>query len=209
MSSEHRVHVIGCGGHAKVVVATLHRMGYEVAAVFDDDRMRWGTTLAGIPITGPVDSISEHDPLPAVIAIGDACTRKAIAAKLNLDWLTVVHPDASVDESAELGQGTVVFSGAVIQPGTRIGNHAIVNTSSSVDHDCVVGDFAQIAPGAHLAGNVKVGAEAFVGMGASVLPSVSIGPRTTVGANAAVLSDLEAEVVAVGVPARVKKHATP
>ncbi len=209
MSREHRVHVIGCGGHAKVVVATLRRLEYEIAAVFDDDPARWGTALAGIPITGPVDSISKHDRLPAVIAIGDVQARKAIAAKLNLDWLTAVHPDASVDDSAELGQGTVVFSGAVIQPGTRIGNHAIVNTSASVDHDCDVGDFAHIAPGAHLAGGVKVGAGAFVGMGASVLQCVSIGAGTTVGANAAVLNDLEADVVAVGVPARVKKPVNP
>jgi len=45
-----------------------------------------------------------------------------------------------------------------------------------------------------------------VGTGASVIPGRSIGARTTVGAGAVVVDDLPADVVAVGVPARVTRH---
>lgn len=202
MRNQNSVYVIGCGGHAKVVVATLVDSGYEVVGVFDDAPDCWGTTLSGIPIIGSVDSVRTQKRLPSVIAIGDNRTRRRIAETLDLVWLTVVHPKAAVDCSVELGQGTVVFSGAVIQPGTRVGNHAIINTSSSVDHDCVIGDCAHIAPGTHLAGGVAIGEGAFLGIGASVVPGVCIGPWAVVGAGACVLEEVQQTTAVGGVPAR-------
>ena len=202
MRSQSRVYVIGCGGHAKVVVATLLDAGYDVAAVFDDDSARWGTTLSGIPIVGPIAAIKQRERFPAIIAIGNNRVRKEIAEGLDLEWLTVVHPKASFDASVELGEGTVVFCGAVIQPDTRVGDHAIINTAASVDHDCLIGDYVHLAPGVHLAGGVLVGEGAFLGIGSNVVPGVNIGPWATVGAGACVLRSVPREVVAVGVPAR-------
>jgi pyridoxal phosphate-dependent aminotransferase EpsN len=209
--SHKRVYLIGCGGHAKVVAATLLDAGYDVAAVFDDDSARWRTTLSGIPIVGPIDAVKQHERLPAVIAIGSNRIRKGIAERLDLEWLTVVHPKASVDASVELGQGTVVFAGAVIQPDTRVGDHAIVNTAASVDHDCLVGDFVHLAPGVHLAGGVSVGDGAFLGIGSTAVPGAEIGAWATVGAGASVLENVPREVVVVGVPARpvVRRSASP
>ena len=176
MRSHKRVYLIGCGGHAKVVAATLLDAGCDVAAVFDDDSARWGTTLSGVPIVGPIDAIKQRERLPAVIAIGNNRIRKRIAERLDLEWLTVVHPKASVDASVELGQGTVVFAGAVIQPDTRVGDHAIVNTAASVDHECLVGDFVHLAPGVHLAGGVSVGDGAFLGIGSPQYRALRSGP---------------------------------
>lgn len=202
MRSHNRVYLIGGGGHAKVVAATLLDAGYDVIAVFDDDAARWGTKLSGIPILGSIGSIRQHEPLPAVIAIGNNRVRKAIAEELDLEWLTVVHPKANVDASVELGQGTVVFAGAVIQPDTRVGDHAIINTAASVDHDCVVGDYAHLAPGVHLAGGVSVGNGTLMGIGSSAVPGIDVGAWATVGAGASVLENVPREVVVVGVPAR-------
>ena len=41
--------VLGAGGHAKVVVATLQAAGYGIAAVLDDDPDVWGKLLLGVP----------------------------------------------------------------------------------------------------------------------------------------------------------------
>jgi len=205
VSRQERVYVIGAGGHAKVVLALLRELGYVVAAVFDDDAACWDTSLCGIPVVGCVDSIRQHPPLPTVIAVGDNRARAAIAARLDLPWLSAVHPRASVDPSVQLGPGVVVFAGAVVQPDCRLGAHAIVNTSASVDHDCQVGDFVHLAPGVHLAGEVSVGEGALVGIGASVTPGVRIGRWTVVGAGAVVPGDLPELVVAAGIPARVRR----
>jgi len=201
------VYVIGAGGHAKVALRALIDLGYNVRAVFDDDRRRWGGELCGVPIRGPIDRLRDELPLPAVIAIGDNAARRAVAERLTLEWLTLVAAGAMVDSTARLGPGTVVFRGAIIQADAQVGVHAIVNTAASIDHDCRVGDYAHVAPGAHLAGEVVVGEQALIGIGAVAVPGVRIGPRAVIGAGAAVVRDIPANVVAVGVPARILRRA--
>ena len=42
--------VIGAGGHAKVVIATVRAAGGDVAAAYDDDQRRWGESILGVEI---------------------------------------------------------------------------------------------------------------------------------------------------------------
>ena len=195
------VHVVGAGGHAKVVVATLQAAGFEVEAAWDDDPARVGGHLLGVAIRGPVASV----PVGAsvVIAVGSNEARKAIAGQLTgHSFVSVVHPAAVVHPSAILRQGTVVFAGAVVQPDAHIGEHVIVNTGASVDHDCILESFVHVAPGVRLAGNVSLREGSFLGIGASVVPGIEIGAWAIVGAGAVVLKPLASKVTAVGCPAR-------
>ncbi len=186
-----RVVVIGAGGHAKVVVSTLKACGIEIEAVFDDGPRAWGSDVLGVPVRGSIDMIDELDGLVSgVIAIGDNAVRERLARRLNIDWLTVIHPQAIVHQSAQLGPGTVVFAGAVVQPDVVVGRHVIINTAASIDHDGRVGDFASIAPGAHLAGTVTLGRRSALGTGSSVIPKIVIGDDASVGAGTVVVRDV-------------------
>jgi sugar O-acyltransferase (sialic acid O-acetyltransferase NeuD family) len=196
--------VVGGGGHAKVVIATARAAGWNVRAVVDDDRATWGARLLGVEVTGPTATVLASQNAVAVLAIGSNATRRRLAASAACMFASIVHPAAIVHESVMLGDGSVVFAGAIVQPDTRIGAHAIVNTGASIDHDCSIGAAVHVAPGARLAGGVVLGDEAFIGIGAVVTPGIQIGARTVVGAGAAVVRDLPADVVAIGVPARVR-----
>lgn len=191
--------VFGAGGHAKVVVGLLRECGIPVEACIDDDATRWSTTVLGVPVRGPTESVP-HDAL-AVIAIGKNAIRARLAA-LPMRWATLVHPRAFVDRSVVVGAGSVIFAGAVVQPDTRIAAHVIVNTGALVDHDGRLDSFAHVAPGVRLAGNVTVEEGAFVGVGASVIPGRTIGAWATVGAGAVVVRDVASRCTVVGVPAR-------
>jgi sugar O-acyltransferase (sialic acid O-acetyltransferase NeuD family) len=204
MSSPGELVVVGAGGHAKVVVASARAAGFQVVAVVDDARARWGTQLLGVTISGPTEPVLQDPRTQVVLAIGDNAVRRRLGATAGCRFVSVVHPAAIVDATVQLGAGSVVFAGAVIQPDTTIGAHAIVNTGASIDHDCVLGQAVHVAPGARLAGNVTLGDEVFLGIGAVVIPGVTIGARTTVGAGAAVVRDLPAGIVAAGVPARAR-----
>lgn len=204
-----RAAVLGAGGHAKVVIATLQAAGWEVAGVYDDDEARRGEELLGLPVRGPLESARELDLGGAVIAVGDNRARRGVAGRVELPWISVVHPAATVHPSVELGPGTVVFAGAVIQPDTVVGRHAVVNTGASVDHDCRVGDFCHVAPGARLAGGVTLAEGSFVGIGAAVIPGVRIGAWATLAAGSAAVRPLDAGATAVGVPARVVRRREP
>jgi acetyltransferase-like isoleucine patch superfamily enzyme len=83
-----------------------------------------------------------------------------------------------------------------------VGAHVVVNTGAIIDHDCRIAEFAHLAPGSCLAGNVRVGAGCLVGVGSSVGPGVRLGEWSTLGAGGVAMSDIPANTVAVGVPAK-------
>jgi len=197
------VYIIGAGGHAKVVIASLHANSIACAGVFDDDRSLWGEKILDIPILGAVEELRDLPSIVAVNAIGNNSTRRAISERFrNVNWLTVIHPNTWIHSSVKIGCGTVVFAGSVIQPDTIIGKHTIINTSASVDHDCVIGDFCHIAPGCHIAGGVKIGNEVFLGIATAVIPCVSIVSNTVIGAGATVIENIDNAGVYIGTPAR-------
>jgi sugar O-acyltransferase (sialic acid O-acetyltransferase NeuD family) len=194
--------VVGAGGHAKVVVATIEAAGFEVVRVLDDNHELHGRQVLGHLVEGPVTD----DLVPAgtvvLLGIGANRVREEMARRLHVPFGTVRHPSAVVHASVQLGAGSVVFAGAVIQPGTRIGRHVIVNTSASADRDCVLGDFVHLAPGVRLAGHAHLGTGAFMGIGSCATPGARVGAWATVGAGGVVVDEIQAGAVAVGVPAR-------
>src|SRR5689334_5097068 len=100
--------VIGAGGHAAVVASVLLAAGHEVAGFFDDAPSTWMTTLQGLPVLGPVSHLAAAGCTRAILGIGDNRTRKALAERLQVDWVTAVHPFSWVDPGVSLGPGTVV-----------------------------------------------------------------------------------------------------
>ncbi len=192
--------VIGAGGHGKVVAAALVAAGVEVVGLFDDAAHLHGRRLIGIPVVGGIGALDRA--LPAVLGIGDNRARAALAAALDLEWITVIHPWAWLHPSVRPGAGAVVMAGAIVQPDTEIGPHAIINTGASIDHDCRIGAYAHIAPGCHLSGDVHVGEGTLLGVGACARPGSRVGAWAMVGAGGAVVGALPDGCVAVGVPAR-------
>lgn len=194
-----RCGLIGAGGHAGVVAATLRRLGIALEAVFDRDPARIGAAFHGLTIQ---DEAGVPD-LPLHIAIGSNASRRRIAeARTEARWLTIIHPDARLADDVSIAEGVLVAMGALIQTGGRLGRHVIINTGAIVEHDGVIGDFAHIAPGAVLGGGVTVGEDALVGTGAVVLPGLTIGAGATVSAGAVVTRSVAAGQTVVGVPAR-------
>ncbi|HEY3350329.1 MAG TPA: acetyltransferase [Thermoanaerobaculia bacterium] len=196
-----KVVVVGAGGHAKVVVATLQAAGHVIAGIYDDDATRQGSALLGIPIRGLVEE-SFQCGLPIVIAVGDNHTRREIAQRRPAEFATAIHPAAVVHPTCVIGAGSVVFAGAVLQPDSVLGGHVIVNTGASIDHDGRIGDFAHLAPGVRLCGNVSVGEGALLGVGASAVPGSRVGAWSIVGAGSVVTKNVEPGQTVVGVPAR-------
>jgi acetyltransferase-like isoleucine patch superfamily enzyme len=68
----------------------------------------------------------------------------------------------------------------------------------------VIGDYAHIAPNATMGGASSLGEYAFLAMNATVLQCVSVGSYSIIGAGAVVVQNIPDQVVAFGVPARIR-----
>jgi sugar O-acyltransferase (sialic acid O-acetyltransferase NeuD family) len=204
--------IIGAGGHAVSVAETVVAAGYELIAFVSDDSH--GLEVLGRPV---LEQIPENHIAGGgflAIAIGDNSVRERMWHELRTSidtdrFPTLIHPSASISQFAVIGAGTVVLQGAIVGSAANVGTGCLLNSGSITEHECQVGDFASLGPNATLGGRVTIGQRSAISIGATVKHGVSIGADTVVGAQSYVYSDLDAEIVAFGIPARTQRSRQP
>lgn len=206
----------GARGHALVLAEILAARGDRLLALFDNDPASV-SVLPGVPLyhgeAGFLVWLANNQArnTAAAVAIGgahgrDRCLLADRLSAAGLSLPALIHPGATVSQSASIDAGCHALAGAVIGAAARLGRGVIVNTHASVDHECVLNEGVHIAPGATLCGCVEVGAYSFVGPGAVVVPRIRIGRNVIIGAGAVVTRHLSDNVVAWGNPARIIKE---
>lgn len=201
--------IIGASGHGKVVADIAEKSGYSDILFLDDNSAV--KKCDGYRVTGKCEDAGRYKNSDFFVAIGNAAVRQKIQTRLadsGFHIVSLIHPNAVVAASANIGAGTVVMAGAVINPGASIGKGCIINTCASVDHDCVIGDFVHVSVGSHIAGTVTVGDNTWIGAGATVSNNIEIAKDCMIGAGAVVVHDLMESDTYIGIPARKmdRKH---
>jgi sugar O-acyltransferase (sialic acid O-acetyltransferase NeuD family) len=204
----------GSGGTAKKLFDIITLNGDRVVALFDRNP-EVESVLEGVPIFYCEDGLKQwcasgacEMPCNALVGAGSAHGSDRIEL-LNLfskyQFLTpsVFHPMAFVSPTAKVSRGCEVFAQAIVDAHATVREACIINDAARVGHDCIVGNAVHVAPGAMLLGGARIGDNVLIGANAVVMPGVEVGANATVGAGAVVLSNLAANVVAVGNPARV------
>jgi sugar O-acyltransferase (sialic acid O-acetyltransferase NeuD family) len=209
--------IVGAGSHGTVVADILqraHEAGSDAVPIgfVDDTPHLLGTAVLGLDVLAPIASLGDivHDAV--IVAVGDNHARRAVTERLlaaGERLATGIHPRACIAPSASIGEGSVICAGAVISPRVATGRGVIINTNASVDHHSVVEDFAHVSAGATVGGWTRIGADALIAVGASVISGMTVGARTVIGSGAVVVVHIPADVVAFGVPARIRRDRKP
>ena len=113
-----------------------------------------------------------------------------------------------------LSQAARAATGVEIHPGARLGRRLFIDHGMGVviGETAVVGDDVVLFHGATLGGKTMrhgkrhptLGDHVVVGAGAKILGPVWIGNGAQIGANAVVITDIPADAIAVGVPAKIR-----
>ena len=88
-----------------------------------------------------------------------------------------IHPGATIDASARLGEGCVVAAGAAIGPGCRVGHHVVIHADTRVGRDVRIDDHATLGKLPMRAANSATTKE-------QELPPLTVGDACIVGTGA-------------------------
>ena len=200
--------IVGAGGFARETAAAATAAGlWRILGFADDDQALHGTIRSGLPILGPVDSVTGLE-AEVVVCVGNPRNyraRQQIVERLGLPaarYATVVHPAASVGTGSVVGPGSVLLAGTVLSADVTVGAHVAVMPQAVLTHDDRVGDYATVASGVRLGGGAVLETGAYVGAGALVREGVTVGAWSLVGMGSVVLHDVPPGETWVGNPAR-------
>ena len=97
-----RALILGAGQAAKRLMAGIHQQGWIVMGMLDDDPVKQGARIAGVPVLGPLEAVSDRAVLGAathlIIALPGSSARKRrrafeLASAAGLPVLTVPSAD--------------------------------------------------------------------------------------------------------------------
>ncbi|MFA5810552.1 MAG: acetyltransferase, partial [Thermoleophilia bacterium] len=196
--------IFGGGGHAKTILDMVKQIGAWTIAGIVDDNPAIGTEVLGFPVLGTrvlLAVLVEQGVKLAANGVGgiiDITVRVGIFKLLEsagFNFPALIHPRATVEPSAKVGDGVQVFANAYVGSEAVLHPRCMVNTNAVVSHDCEIGAYTHIAPGALLAGHVHVGERTLIGMGVTTTIGVNIGSGVRIGNGAIVLADVPDKMV--------------
>lgn len=126
-------------------------------------------------------------------------------------WLYLHHmaaPAMLIKGAIRILWGGVIPFQADIGKGTIIGYQGlgvVIHKKAVIGRDCSIGQNVTLGGGGRVPGVPTLGNNVHIGAGAMVIGGVHIGNNAIIGANAVVNSDIPANCVAVGAPAKPVK----
>ena len=203
--------IYGYGGHGLEVeelarVINLKENRWEKIIFVDDAKDK----IDNEKIFSFEDIISKYSPkdIEFMTGIGEPVIREKLYNKVkekDYSFAILVHPSASVAESAVLEEGTTVAHNAFVSIKAHLFTNTLVQPLACVHHECSVGRNSVVSTSAVMGGNSSLGYNSFIGLGAAVKQGISVGNGSVVGMGAVVIKNVSDRVMVVGNPARAIK----
>ncbi len=209
-----KIIVFGSSGHAKSISEILENLNYEIVG-FINSYLPKGKKVLNYSTIGNeevlIDCEKKFGTNQIVVGIGDIMDRVKVVERIKkinpkIVFPTIISPYATVSKKTNLGEGTVIFSNSFINVECEIGDFCVINSGSVIEHTTQICNFCTISPAVNIGGDVRIKEYTFIGSSSTVVQKIKIGEHVVIGAGAVVTRDIPNNVLAVGIPAMVKKE---
>jgi acetyltransferase EpsM len=216
-----KILILGGHGDGAVVASTLKVLSgsNDIEPVgFLNDHESIGSLISGLPVLDRIENaprfLGQENVyfISALLKAKKNYQRAEKIRKLKIPlerFFTAIHPQATVDEAADVGYGTYIGPHATVLPNAKIGNHCSIRASANVGHDCRICDFTYLGPNATLSGRTLLEEGVHIGPNACTLEGTVIGAFSVVGIGSAVIKNVPPFSVCFGIPARVIEDISP
>ena len=193
---EHLI-LVGASSLARETLAAV-RAGerYTPIGFVDDNESRWGASVNGLPVLGPIPAALEYPDARLVVCVRNGQARARLATRLRMlgvadeQYGLVLHPRASAPSNCRIGLGSIILAGVAMTAEVYLGRHVVVMPNVTLMHGTRVQSYTTIGAGSAIGPGARIAEEVTLGMNSSVRDRVSIGRRAEIGIGSTVLRDL-------------------
>ena len=147
------------------------------------------------------------------VEIESSCRNSAIPMLDTKNIPARIEPGAIIREQVEIGKNAVIMMGAILNIGAVVGEGTMIDMGAVLGGRATVGKNCHVGAGAVLAGVIEPASatpviiedNVLIGANAVVIEGCHVGENAVVAAGAVVVSDVPANAVVAGCPAKVIK----
>lgn len=206
--------ITGARGFGRQLLEIFVQLEQLDGLAFFDDHYNEDRLFDRFPVYKTEEEVlrffSESNDIRFALGTGTPETRERFTerfTRLGGQLSSVISPFAHVAKfSVHIGEGSCILTSSIVETGVELGKGCLVNLKASVAHDCTIGDFTVISPGATINGNCRIGHYVHIGSNATILPNITVGNHVVIGAGAVVTEDIPDHVLAVGIPAQIRRQ---
>jgi sugar O-acyltransferase (sialic acid O-acetyltransferase NeuD family) len=207
-----RIVILGTGGLAYDILDIIDACNriaprYELVGFLDDTRAR-GSRYHGYEVLGTLEDAKKQQDCQFILAIGSDKSymrRQDLIQRTGLtqeNFITLIHPAASVSPLANIGKGVYVAHGVAISASVIVGDHVAISPGCLVGHDSHIGNYSVIAPGACISGFVEIAPSSYLGARCVIRQRIKVGENALVGMGACVIREVAPMMTVIGNPAK-------
>lgn len=182
---------------------------YRFIGILDDNPSVQGTKLRDIPVVGVLTDAKKFSNAKFVFGIGSLKTRTIREEILNRtgltseDFVTIAHPSAVIDRTANVGHGCIFHSGVVIGNDAVIEPFSIIAVNSAIGPYVKIGSFSMITSLVLVLTGAEIGKMVFIGSHSLITEKVKVGDYTMVGVGTIVSRNIDSGLFVLGNPMRI------
>lgn len=159
-------------------------MKAEQTIIGDNSLIRAGTYIYSGTITGANFQTGNKANIRELNTIGE---------NVSIGTLTVIEHHVIIGNDVRIHSQAFVPEHTILEAGSWLGPNVVITNAKYPKHPSAKETLA----GVHVMQNAKIGANA------TLLPGITVGKNVLIGAGSVVTTDIEDDMVAIGVPAKV------